>query len=170
MKKKILTSFLVLLVISNCCFICLYLQSEKEYRILFNATKDYSDIGAENNNIDALEQAFRNDIEKNGTTTEAMIEITSRYTEIWETEMNKCLEYLEKYIDSDELRNSQTLWEEYIDDHNQLILGINQKVYEGGTYLNLLQADLEYQKYKCRVEALSGLCNTIIGFNELTEN
>ena len=118
-----------------------------------------------------LDAEFHKAMKESGTSTASMIQILNEYAGKWKTEMETSYEKLKEAVSpfTDALENNQTLWEEYADSQNQLIYKIAEQAYGGeSSYLGLLYADLEYQKYRERVEELHELFESAQTYIELT--
>lgn len=107
-----------------------------------------------------LEQAYEEECALTNGITVEMIEVTQRYTESWKAEAEKYELLISGKLEGSNkalFEETQEAWNTYSDENMQMIGAINEQVYEGGSYLNILEADLAYQKYHDRAIELREL-------------
>lgn len=106
-----------------------------------------------------LDKKYKEDIDKTNGVTLDMVDVSTKYSELWKQEMNNYYSMLNNKMDENgknELSNSQKAWESYIDLNNQLELLCNS-IDGGGSSITLLEADLENEKYRDRTIELADL-------------
>lgn len=100
-----------------------------------------------------LDVEYENEMKDSSGVTSEIIEITMKYAEVWKQEMEKYHDLLYDMLDDDGkscLENSQEAWEEYSNSNKELVFHVEEQRFGGGSYLNILAADLLCQKYRMR--------------------
>lgn len=107
-----------------------------------------------------LDVQYEKEMKDSGGVTSEMIEITIKYAGLWKQEMEKYYDLLYDILDNEGkvcLENSQEAWEEYSNSNNELVFHVEEQRFGGGSYLNILEADLLCQKYRMRASELREL-------------
>ena len=114
----------------------------------------------ENTSYD-LDKKFSEAMDNTGGVTSEMIRVISDYSALLENDMNQYYGLLMGKLDQEGktmLINEQEAWEMYSNQNNELILYCNSLLYDGGgTGITILEAELEYNKYRERAIELMDL-------------
>lgn len=108
-----------------------------------------------------LDKKFNEEINKTNGVTSEMVDVLLKYSALWKEDMNQHYDLLMEVMDEEGkamLSDSQAAWEEYSQKNHQLILHCNSMMYEGGgSYLEVLEAELDHKKYRERAVELEDL-------------
>lgn len=108
-----------------------------------------------------LDKKFNEEINKTNGVTSEMVDVLLKYSALWKEDMNQYYDLLMEVMDEEGkamLSDSQAAWEEYSQKNHQLILHCNSMMYEGGgSYLEVLEAELDHKKYRERAVELEDL-------------
>jgi len=111
-----------------------------------------------------LDERYNEDIKNTNGVTSDMVRVMFKYSALWKAEMDCYYNLLIEKLEEDgkvSLVNSQEAWIVYSNQNNQLIFFCNSSFYGGGSYLTILEAELEYSKYRERAIELMELYNMI---------
>lgn len=108
-----------------------------------------------------LDKKFNEEINKTNGVTSEMVDVLLKYSALWKEDMNQYYDLLMEEMDEEGkamLSDSQAAWEAYSQKNHQLILHCNSMMYEGGgSYLEVLEAELDHKKYRERAVELEDL-------------
>lgn len=147
--------FVIILLFSvtlNCILMAQYQSLENSLEVI-------------DENIFVLDEQYENEIKESKGVTSEIIEITMKYAEVWKQEMERYYDQLYDALDDEgksRLENLQEVWEEYSTSNKDFAFYMEEKRFGGGSYLNILEADLLYQKYRSRALELSEMYQEIL--------
>lgn len=108
-----------------------------------------------------LDKKFNEEIDKTDGVTSEMVDVLLKYSALWKEDMNQYYDLLMEEMDEEGkamLSDSQAAWEVYSQKNHQLTLHCNSMMYEGGgSYLEVLEAELNHEKYRERAVELKDL-------------
>ena len=145
--------------------------SEKDWRQdhIDNFNRDYKreevPESDDSSSADDLDRQYNEDMEKTNGITSEMIKVISDYSILWKSKMEQSYQMLMERFDENGktmLENEQGIWNAYSQQNTQLKLYCNASGYDGGgTYLTVLEAELEYQRYRDRALELMDLYSIV---------
>jgi len=126
----------------------------KERSIMESKVEELNKIVAESKqNKHPLEIEFEKEMKTWSGNTSEGVEILCTNGDKWKDEMEKYYELLNEELDEDKkkwLESSQEKWEIYIEENEELGWQIFDQQYHGGTIIQILSAELYYNRYHDR--------------------
>jgi hypothetical protein len=119
--------------------------------------------------LHSLIESMEIEMSETGGVTSEMIDVSIKYAELWKLEMEMYYRLLMDALDDDKksvLAESQELWLLSSAKTDELVWSVNYQLYRGGSYLNILEADLLNTRYRERALLLYGLWEMINGFED----
>ncbi len=167
MKKKIFVFIIVILlmcsIILNFIFYIKAKNTEKENNqlsIMIQALEEEKEFVEVGNEILALDTEYSKELDNTQGITSEIIAVNIKYAELWEQEMDKYYLLLLDSLNEEnkvELTDSQQLWEQFSEQNSTVIFSVDAQIYGGGSYLNMLDSYLLYEKYRDRALQLKEL-------------
>lgn len=177
MKKKVISClFFIVSIISISINIGIYSQykgmkNDRDNYSLFNNYLKKISVDSSDTIIYNLDEEFKKEMDNTNGVTSKIIEVLTKYSDLWEKEMNNYYSSLLNVLNNNKmyLIQSQKSWEIYSNNNNQLIYQCNILLYGEGSYLNILKAEIVYQKYRQRAIELKELCTILQSLEEINE-
>lgn len=177
MKKRVINKlFFIISIVSISINIGMYSQyqnikNNRDSDYLFN--KDLKEISIDNSDtiVYDLDKKFKEEMDNTNGVTSKTIEVLTKYAVLWEKEMDNYYSLLLNVLNNNKMHliEWQKSWEVYSNNNNQLIYQCNILLYEEGSYLNILEAELSYQKYRERTVELKKLYAILESLEETDE-